>query len=141
MVNGEDKISPWARYVVQPSKERQGFEGVAFCQHFWNPTADSSYIQKFPRPPKPESPRVYECHVGISSSEAKINTYRDFTVSVLPRIVSLGYNSIQLMAVMEHAYYGSFGYQVTSFFAPSSRYFDIISSLKVESSIKVWHTQ
>ena len=77
----------------------------------------------FIRPSKPSSPRIYECHVGISSWEGKVNTYKDFTATVLPRIVSLGYNTIQLMAVMEHAYYGSFGYQVTSFFAPSSRYF------------------
>ena len=73
------------------------------------------------RPSKPSSPRIYECHVGISSWEGKVNTYKDFTATVLPRIVSLGYNTIQLMAIMEHAYYGSFGYQVTSFFAPSSR--------------------
>ena len=73
------------------------------------------------RPPKPTSLRIYECHVGISSWEGKVNTYKDFTGSVLPRIVALGYNTIQLMAIMEHAYYGSFGYQVTSFFAPSSR--------------------
>ena len=77
----------------------------------------------FIRPSKPSSPRIYECHVGISSWEGKVNTYKDFTATVLPRIVSLGYNTIQLMAVMEHAYYGSFGYQVTSFFAPSSRCF------------------
>jgi len=51
-----------------------------------------------------------------------VNTYKDFTKNVLPRISKLGYNTIQLMAIMEHAYYGSFGYQVTSFFAPSSRY-------------------
>merc|ERR1719228_1482135 len=74
-----------------------------------------------PKPPRPASLRVYECHVGISSWEGKVNTYTDFTEQVLPRIVSLGYNTVQLMAVMEHAYYGSFGYQVTSFFAPSSR--------------------
>ena len=60
--------------------------------------------------------------MGISSWEGKVNSYKDFTASVLPRIVQLGYNTVQLMAVMEHAYYGSFGYQVTSFFAASSRY-------------------
>ena len=65
--------------------------------------------------------RIYECHVGISSWEGKVNSYKDFTASVLPRIVQLGYNTIQLMAVMEHAYYGSFGYQVTSFFAAAPR--------------------
>merc|ERR1719376_1888810 len=119
LVNGEDRISPWASYVVQPPKEQQEYEGVAYCQKFWNPPAHTTYNMQHPRPP---SPRVYECHIGISSSEHRVNTYKDFTENVLPRISNLGYNTIQLMAVMEHAYYGSFGYQVTSFFAPSSRY-------------------
>jgi len=120
LVNGQVRISPWASFVLQPPKERQNKEGTAYCQHFWNP--DEKYVMKNPRPPKPKSLRIYECHVGISSWEGKVNTYSDFTRTVLPRIVNLGYNTIQLMAVMEHAYYGSFGYQVTSFFAPSSRY-------------------
>jgi len=120
LVNNEDRISPWANYVLQPPKEKQAQEGVTFCQHFWNPS--SRYKFKHSRPDKPKSIRVYECHVGISSPEGKINTYTDFTKNVLPRISKLGYNTIQLMAIMEHAYYGSFGYQVTSFFAPSSRY-------------------
>jgi 1,4-alpha-glucan branching enzyme len=58
----------------------------------------------------------------MSSPECKINTYMDFADYVLPRIKKLGYNAIQLMAVAEHAYYGCFGYHVTSFFAPSSRF-------------------
>lgn len=120
LVNGEDRISPWASYVLQPPKEKQHFEGTAFCQHFWNP--DHKFQFQHPRPPRPKSIRVYECHVGISAWEGKINTYTDFTTSLLPRIAKLGYNTIQLMAIMEHAYYGSFGYQVTSFFAPSSRF-------------------
>uniref|UniRef100_A0A0K2U7W3 1,4-alpha-glucan branching enzyme n=2 Tax=Lepeophtheirus salmonis TaxID=72036 RepID=A0A0K2U7W3_LEPSM len=66
--------------------------------------------------------KIYECHVGISSWEGKVNTYNDFREHVLPRISNLGYNAIQVMAIMEHAYYASFGYQVTSFFAASSRY-------------------
>ena len=70
-----------------------------------------------PLPPK--SLRIYECHIGISSSEQKVASYKHFTNNVLPHIKQLGYNCIQLMAVMEHAFYGSFGYQVTSFFASS----------------------
>lgn len=60
--------------------------------------------------------------MGISTPESKIGTYKEFTVNLLPRIKELGYNAIQLMAIMEHAYYASFGYQVTNFFAISSRY-------------------
>ena len=82
------------------------------------------YEMKAARPSRPKSLKVYECHVGISSQEGKVNTYQDFAQHVLPRIKNLGYNAIQVMAVMEHAYYASFGYQVTSFFAASSRYGD-----------------
>jgi len=118
VVNGELKISPWARYVVQPKEE----EGFTYKQHFWNPPEEEVYKAKHPRPPRPASLRVYECHVGISSVHGEVNSYANFIKHVLPRIAKLGYNTIQLMAVMEHAYYGSFGYQVTSFFAASSRY-------------------
>ena len=60
--------------------------------------------------------------MGISSPDGRVGTYDEFRVNILPRIAALGYNAVQLMAIMEHAYYASFGYQVTSFFATSSRY-------------------
>ena len=65
--------------------------------------------------------RIYEAHVGMSSIEPKINSYVEFADEVIPRVAQLGYNAIQLMAVQEHAYYASFGYHVTNFFAVSSR--------------------
>jgi len=65
---------------------------------------------------------IYECHVGMAQEEGKVGSYREFTQHVLPRIKALGYNTIQVMAVMEHPYYASFGYQVTNFFAASSRF-------------------
>ncbi|KAI4453961.1 4-alpha-glucan-branching enzyme [Holotrichia oblita] len=69
-----------------------------------------------------EPPLIYECHIGMSSEEGKINTYSEFMDNVLPRIKKCGYNIIQLMAVMEHPYYASFGYQVANFFSASSRF-------------------
>ncbi|KAG7166036.1 1-4-alpha-glucan-branching enzyme-like [Homarus americanus] len=114
----EDRLCPWASYVVQPPKT----EGIAFHHHFWNPPPEERYIFKHPLPHKPASLRVYECHVGIGTDQLKVGTYKEFSKNVLPRIVKLGYNAIQVMAIMEHAYYASFGYQVTSFFAASSRY-------------------
>ena len=65
---------------------------------------------------------IYEAHVGMSSEDRRIATYREFADTVLPRVSELGYNTVQLMAVMEHPFYGSFGYQVSSFFAASSRF-------------------
>jgi 1,4-alpha-glucan branching enzyme len=66
--------------------------------------------------------RIYEAHIGICSPKPQVSSYKDFRVQVLPRIKDLGYNAIQLMAIMEHPYYASFGYQVTNFFAVSSRF-------------------
>ena len=72
--------------------------------------------------PKKDGLFVYECHVGMAQEKADIGTYREFIDNVLPRVKSLGYNTLQIMAIMEHPYYGSFGYQVSSFFAACSRY-------------------
>jgi len=65
---------------------------------------------------------IYECHVGMAQEKEGIGTYTEFTENVLPRIKKAGYNAIQMMAIQEHPYYGSFGYHVSSFFAPSSRF-------------------
>ena len=63
---------------------------------------------------------IYEAHVGMAQEEGKVGSYYDFAKYVLPRVKAAGYNTIQLMAIMEHPYYGSFGYQVSNFFAASS---------------------
>uniref|UniRef100_A0A5F9DKX8 1,4-alpha-glucan-branching enzyme n=1 Tax=Oryctolagus cuniculus TaxID=9986 RepID=A0A5F9DKX8_RABIT len=108
------RISPWAKYVTRE------VGNVNYDWIHWDP--EYPYKFKHSRPKKPRSLRIYESHVGISSHEGKIASYKHFTCNVLPRIKGLGYNCIQMMAIMEHAYYASFGYQVTSFFAASSRY-------------------
>ncbi len=67
-------------------------------------------------------PLIYECHIGMAQEKYGIGSYREFRENTLPRIKELGYNTIQIMAIMEHPYYGSFGYQVSNFYAASSRY-------------------
>ncbi|GFP98544.1 1 4-alpha-glucan-branching enzyme [Phtheirospermum japonicum] len=112
-----DRIPAWIKYATQdPTMFAAPYDGV-----YWDPPPSERYEFKHPRPPKPESPRIYEAHVGMSSSEPRVNTYREFADDVLPRVRSNNYNTVQLMAVMEHSYYGSFGYHVTNFFAVSSR--------------------
>ncbi|KAJ6781080.1 hypothetical protein PWT90_03061 [Aphanocladium album] len=112
-----DRIPAWIKYVTQDLSVSPVYDA-----RFWNPPASERYQFKHPRPKKPESARVYEAHVGISTPEQRVATYKEFTRDMLPRIKNLGYNVIQLMAVMEHAYYASFGYQINNFFAASSRY-------------------
>ena len=115
--NGQrvDRLPAWIKYVTQDLSVSPAYDA-----RYWNPP--QKYQFKHARPSKPQSLRVYEAHVGISSPELRVATYKEFTKNMLPRIKSLGYNAIQLMAIMEHAYYASFGYQVNSFFASSSRY-------------------
>ncbi|TFK83116.1 glycoside hydrolase family 13 protein [Polyporus arcularius HHB13444] len=112
-----DRLPAWIRRVTQDLSVSPVYDA-----RFWNPPPEQVYKFKNARPPQPKSVRIYEAHVGISTSEHRVGTYKEFTQNILPRIRDLGYNTIQLMAVMEHAYYASFGYQVTSFFAASSRY-------------------
>ncbi|CAK7238941.1 MAG: alpha-1,4-glucan branching enzyme [Sporothrix thermara] len=112
-----DRLPAWIKYVTQDLSVSPAYDA-----RFWNPPTSEKYVAKHPRPKKPLSARVYEAHVGISTPEQRVATYKEFTKNMLPRIKSLGYNVIQLMAVMEHAYYASFGYQINNFFAASSRY-------------------
>lgn len=86
------------------------------------PAEAESTIARAPRNLRsPAGLRVYEAHVGMASEAPRVGTYREFADHVLPRVHALGYNCVQLMAVLEHAYYGSFGYHVTNFFAVAHR--------------------
>mmetsp|Transcript_66966 Transcript_66966/g.160397 ORF Transcript_66966/g.160397 Transcript_66966/m.160397 type:complete len:1446 (+) Transcript_66966:129-4466(+) len=110
-----DRVPAWAKLAWQDAGTLL-FNGV-----FWEPPKAERYVMRNPRPPRPDNLKVYEAHVGMSSIEPRVATYLEFKENVLPRIKRLGYNAVQLMAIAEHAHYGSFGYHVTSFFAPSSR--------------------
>ncbi|MFP4649804.1 MAG: alpha amylase C-terminal domain-containing protein [Desulfobacterales bacterium] len=110
-----DRIPAYARRVVQDP------ETLIFNAQVWMP--QEPYKWRNPGFKRPECPPlIYEVHVGMAQEEEKIGTYGEFTRNVLPRIKKLGYNTIQLMAVQEHPYYASFGYQVSNFFAASSRF-------------------
>lgn len=110
-----DRIPAYARRVVQDPVT------FIFNAQVWAP--DSPYRWRHPDFTRPDRPLlVYEGHAGMAQDSEKVGTWREFTANVLPRIVDAGYNTIQLMAVQEHPYYGSFGYHVSNFFAPSSRF-------------------
>merc|ERR1719343_1519786 len=86
-----------------------------------SPPPEEKYEMVHKGPPRPRAPRIYECHVGMSSEEEKVGTFREFARDVLPRAKTAGFNCVQLMAIQEHSYYASFGYHVTNLFAPTSR--------------------
>ncbi len=108
------RIPAYATLAVQ-DKTTHGFDAVV-----WNPS--NQYVWKHANPDHTEPPMIYEAHVGMSSELPRVASYQYFEKNVLPRIKSDGYNTVQLMAIQEHPYYGSFGYHVSNFFAASSRY-------------------
>jgi len=110
-----DRIPAYARRVVQDPQT------LIFNAQVWAP--EQPYRWRCPDFRRTDrSPLIYEVHVGMAQEEEKVGSWREFTETVLPRIKAAGYNTIQLMAVQEHPYYGSFGYHVSSFFAASSRF-------------------
>jgi 1,4-alpha-glucan branching enzyme len=92
-----------------------------FSGQIWEPAEPYVWRNNFD-PGTVKVPFIYEAHVGMSGEEGRVHSYREFANATLPRIAAGGYNVVQLMAVQEHPYYGSFGYHVSSFFAPSSRF-------------------
>lgn len=110
-----ERIPAWCQRVVQDNNTK------IFSAQVWNPEEPYKWKKKKFKPNT--SPLlIYECHIGMSQDAEKVGTYNEFRVNVLPRIIKDGYNCIQIMAIQEHPYYGSFGYHVSSFFAASSRF-------------------
>ncbi|MBQ6513825.1 MAG: alpha amylase C-terminal domain-containing protein [Clostridia bacterium] len=114
----------FARLPAYSTRVVMDDETKTLCSQVWDPEesypwTDAGFIAQ-----KPDAPLIYEAHVGMSQDKEGIGTYREFADNVLPRIRDLGYNTVQLMAIQEHPYYGSFGYQVTNFFAAAHWYGD-----------------
>ncbi len=113
--NGQelDRIPLYAKRVVQDP------HNYTWCAQIYDAPAfnwtDADFVPQ-------KDLFIYECHIGMAQEEGKVGTYRQFRENVLPRVKALGYNTLQIMAIMEHPYYASFGYQVTNFYAASSRY-------------------
>lgn len=109
-----ERIPTYATRAVQDENTK------IFSAQVWTP--DRPFVMSHPSPLPPASLLIYEAHIGMATEEERIGTYSEFTKNILPRIKKLGYNTVQLMAIQEHPYYGSFGYHVSSLFAPSSRF-------------------
>ena len=110
-----ERIPAWAQRVVQDEQTK------IFSAQVWAPETEYKFRHThFKRSAGPLL--IYECHIGMAQNAEKVGTYDEFRVNILPRIKKAGYNCIQIMAIQEHPYYGSFGYHVSNFFAPSSRF-------------------
>ncbi len=111
-----ERIPSYCRRAVQNPAT------MAFDGQIWDPLPGYAWQNPHFRRNPDEPVLIYEAHVGMSGEEPRLSSYIEFADTVLPRIQALGYNTLQLMAIMEHPYYGSFGYQVANFFAASSRF-------------------
>ncbi|MFT5130521.1 MAG: 1,4-alpha-glucan branching enzyme, partial [Rhodothermales bacterium] len=107
------RLPAWTRRVVQDDSTK------IFTAQVWAPEP-YEWQHEFVVPA--QAPLIYEAHVGMATEENRVGTYVEFRDNILPRVIESGYNTLQLMAVMEHPYYGSFGYHVANFFASSSRF-------------------
>ena len=110
-----ERIPAYATRVVQDSAT-----GI-FSAQVWNP-AEPYELKMANFKPNTAPLLIYECHIGMAEDKEDVGTYEEFRTQVLPRIAADGYNAIQIMAIQEHPYYGSFGYHVSSFYAASSRF-------------------
>ncbi|MFI3322642.1 MAG: alpha-amylase family glycosyl hydrolase [Rikenellaceae bacterium] len=111
-----ERLSAYSRRVIEDVETHN------YTSQIWKPTKEFKWTDADFKPQSTEHPLIYEAHVGMAQEQPRVGLYRKFTRDILPRVKELGYNSIQLMAIAEHPYYGSFGYHVSNFFAPSSRY-------------------
>ncbi len=109
-----ERIPAWINRVVQDETTK------IFTAQVWNPEPYQWKNTTFR--PNTTPLLIYECHIGMAQDAERVGTYDEFRENILPRVVADGYNCIQIMAIQEHPYYGSFGYHVSSFFAPSSRF-------------------
>ena len=109
-----ERLPSYVTRVVQDESTK------VFSAQVWAP--EKPYVWKHKGPGKREHPFIYECHIGMSGEEEKVAGFNDFRKTVLPRVKQLGYDTLQIMALQEHPYYGSFGYQVSNFYALSSRF-------------------
>lgn len=111
-----ERLPAYTRYAVMDERSAR------LCARVWMPEpfpwTDAAVYGR----PDPRAPLIYEAHVGMAQEREGIGSWEEFREKNLPRIAAMGYNVLQLMAVQEHPYYASFGYQVTNFFAPSSRF-------------------
>ena len=109
------RIPAWATRVVQDP------ETYIFSAEVYAPTRPYKFKNNDFKP-KTAPLLIYECHIGMAQNAERVGTYEEFRTNILPRVKADGYNAIQIMAIQEHPYYGSFGYHVSSFFAASSRF-------------------
>ncbi len=115
-----EKADPYSFYCETPPKTASIVYDINTYQ--WKDSDWMSYRQDKNGLDKPYS--VYEVHLGswMRKEENKFLTYSDLANSLVSYIKEMGYTHIELMPIMEYPYDPSWGYQLTGYFAPTSRF-------------------
>ncbi|MEG0795635.1 MAG: alpha-amylase family glycosyl hydrolase [Odoribacter sp.] len=111
---GDERLPAYVHRAVQDEETK------IFSAEVWDP--ETPYEWRNPRMKRVSNPLIYEAHVGIATEDRRVSTFQEFRLYILPRIANLGYTVVQLMGLQEHPYYASFGYQISNFYAVSSRF-------------------
>src|SRR5215831_1285307 len=116
-----DKADPYAFFAEKPPRTASVVWDLSYE---WG---DEVWMTNRRRANSLESPwSVYELHLGswrrVPEEHNRSLTYRELAHAVADYVDEMGFTHVELMPVMEHPFYGSWGYQITAYFAPSSRY-------------------
>jgi 1,4-alpha-glucan branching enzyme len=115
-----EKADPYGVYMEAPPKT----SSIVWKTQFdWT---DKNWRKKrAKKKPLEQALAIYECHIGSWRRHAEDNrflSYRELAEELPAYCRFMGYTHVEFMPVMEHPFYGSWGYQITGYFAPSSRY-------------------
>jgi len=116
-----DKIDPYAFYSEKPPRTSSI---VWDLKYDWQ---DREWMQSRRKRNALDAPiSIYEIHLGswrrIVEEQHRSMSYREITKELIDYIKQMGFTHVELLPVMEHPFYGSWGYQVLGYFAPTNRY-------------------
>ncbi len=114
-----DKSDPFATYCEVPPETASV---VWELDYSW---ADGNWMQRRSKANALAAPwSIYEVHLGSwrRSQDGAEPAYRDLAPQLADYVRELGFTHVELLPIMEHPYYPSWGYQTTGYFAPTSRY-------------------
>lgn len=114
------KADPFANYAeMRPGTASKvtDLSGFVWEDEEWLVQRDTSDVQSQPI-------SIYECHIGswMKHPDGNFYTYREFADRLVEYLQEMKYTHVELMGIAEHPYDGSWGYQVTGYYAPTSRY-------------------
>src|ERR1041384_7902059 len=114
-----DKADPFAQFAEEPPRTGSRVWDLSYDWSDGEWTATRAQRNALDAPTS-----IYELHLGSwrRGEDNRVMGYREIAPLLAEHCESMGFTHVELLPVMEHPFYGSWGYQCTGFFAPTSRY-------------------